>query len=321
MTQSTPPATIHTASGRPAPSAPARGRTTVAPRDILLRRNILALLPLAVLLAACASTARVDATEAIRQVDGDVAVLAVFVRGEDVARSEAVATQVRAQVTERFGDHSRSAEEIRAAIAAQLEGAALRPSDRQRILLAAEAVDADPARALAVLRDHRAATVVDRDLRTKARSLFLRAATEALARGDQQKARDLLAELYGWFSYTAPPPGDVEVPRAVRTLWDQVVASTRDTALYEHTLPFLSLLPHGFDHLALATSDVSGLAPDVIEQAARLGTALRLDKVILAGMVQNRARAFVVDVSTRACLRSWTLSKRTLDAARSAWSD
>ena len=287
---------------------------------ILHRSIVVALVLWGAALTACASAPQVDASEAIRQVDGDVAVLALFVRGDDVADSQAVAAEVRAQVADRCGKRARSEAQIREAIAAQLEGAALRPADRHEILAAVEAVDADPARGLALLREHRAATVVDRELRQKARNLFLRASTEALARGERDTARRLLVELHAWLSYTAPPPGDVEVPRAVRVLWDEVVAGTSDTAIYQHTLPFLSLLPNGLSHLALATTGVHRLAPDVIEQAARLGTVLRLDKVILAGIFDGHARAYVVDVSTRAFVHSWTLSEGLVSEARSGWS-
>jgi|GEM_PF-3022201 len=290
----------------------------------LLHRNKLvgwALTALTLVASGCASAPSVDAEAAIRQVDGDVAVLAVFVRGDELAPSLAIAAQVRSQVSDRFGEHVRAPAEIRAAIAAQLEGAALRPADRRRILAEARAVDADPREGLAVLREHRAATMVDRDLREKARGLFLRATSEAQARGDQALARELLTELHNWLSYTVPPPGELEVTRAVHELWQEVAQGTKDTTLYRHTLPFLSLLPHGQDELALATTAANGLASDVVEQAARLGTALRLDKVILAGMVEGHARAYVVDVTTRACTHSWTLSQSAVEDARSAWGD
>ncbi|TNF38311.1 MAG: hypothetical protein EP329_00880 [Deltaproteobacteria bacterium] len=288
----------------------------------LLHRNMMVAGALAALvLSGCATGPSVDAEAAIRQVDGDVAVLAVFVRGDDLEPSLAVASQVRRQVVDHFGVRVRDTAAIRAAIAAQLEGAALRPSDRLRILDAARAVDADPQLSLEILREHRAATMVDRELRRKARSLFLRASTEALARGDAPHARELLTELHNWLSYTVPPPGDLEVPRAVRDLWEQVAQGAKDTTLYRHTLPFLSLLPHGHDQLALATTEANGLAPDVVEEAARLGTALRLDKVILAGMVEGHARAYVVDVSTRACIRTWTLSQSAKRPPRSAHSE
>lgn len=272
-----------------------------------LQRTSVAALALALLaLAACASAGQQAAHEALRPVDGDVAVMTVYVRGADVGPSVAVARRVAGQVADAVGPRARSQRDVLRAIALQLEGASLLPERRQELLASIATAGAKPSDGLAVLRRHRAATVVDRELRQRARTLFLEAATEAAARGDDEAARGLLAELRGWLSYTVAAPDELEVPRAVLAAWRELDADEdRHDALYRQMMPFLSLLPHGQAHAALASTDPRRPAPDVIEQAARLGLALRVNAVVLAGVVDGEARAYVVDVITRSLVREW----------------
>lgn len=270
-----------------------------------LQRTSVVLAALA--LTACASAGQQAAHEALRTVDGDVAVMTVYVRGDDVEASLAVARRVAEQVVDAVGPRARPRGEVLRAIAMQLEGASLLPERRHELLVSLDDAGAKPSDGLAVLRRHRAATVVDRELRLRARALFLEAATEAAARGEDDVARALLAELRGWLSYTVTEPGELEVPSAVLAAWRAVDAEDDGhDALYRQMMPFLSLLPHGQAHAALASVDPLRPSPDAVEQAARLGLALRVDTVILAGVVGGEARAYVVDVLTRSLVREWT---------------
>ncbi|PIE18602.1 MAG: hypothetical protein CSA66_04395 [Proteobacteria bacterium] len=272
---------------------------------------------LALLLGACASSFGASAAATMQQTEGDIAVLGLYVEGEPLTETTSVASEVRSQVASLFGERAASSARVRAAIATQLAGAALRASDRIAILEELDRIDSNPEDGLRTLRDHRVATLVDPDLRDRARTLFLRAATEATARGDEAHARELLCELHGWLRHLTEPPGDLEVPRAVRDLFNATRSTDHDAELFEHGLPFLTLFPYGLDHLALQTDVSDRLAPEVVEQAARLGTAMRLDRVVLVSVVEGRGRAFIVDVPTRSLLRDWSLPGAFVDEARS----
>jgi len=232
----------------------------------------------------------------------DVAVLAVHDAEADVERAARLAARARVALAAEPGVRVLEPRALREAIAVQLEGASLRPSDRAAILAEVGGVDAYPELGLAILRRHRTATVVDEGLRSRARTLFFQAAADALARGDDDHAQRLLLELHGWLSFSADAPGPFEVPRSVADLYAATEGAVDGGALYQHTRPFLTLLPHGLEHLAL-TNRGPGLAPEVVEQAARLGVVTRVSEVILVGYVSGEPRAFVVDVGIRSFVR------------------
>ena len=262
-----------------------------------------AALYLAATTAACAVAPRFAADATLRQVDGDVAVLGLVTRGEDVSTSVHTANALRRDIAARLGPRARSERQIRAAITDQLEGAALLPAHRRALLTAVDAADADPVRGLLLLREHRAATLADDLLGHRARALFLRAAAESLARGEREGARALLTELICWLGDTAPGPAPTEVPSSVLALWGDISAHPLRPTFYRHALPFSTLLPSGAAHLALTTRAADHLPDEVVEQAARLGLALRVEKVLLAGTLAARPRAFVIDVATRSLER------------------